>query len=384
MRTVTSSVMLTAGPGSIRVGLDAHAVGRQQTGNERFTVELATALARRDDVDVVCFLDRDAVWPADIQAAPRFVRLRARRPQLRIPFELPLRARRSVVDLLQVAYVAPPILEVPLVTVVHDLSFEDQPQMFSVPTRLRLKASVRHAVRKSAAVVTGSEFTRRRLIDIYGLPEAIVHHVRYGVGAYWRPIDTAEADAILAPYSLPDRFVLAVGTSDPRKNLERLVRAVAAIRSSGDADLALVLSGPDRRSGSLDDAIAAAGGTDWVKRLGYVDDAVLRALYAVADVFAYPSLYEGFGLPVLEALACGAVVVASGTTAVAEAAGDACVIVDPSDEESIRDGLRTALHDDGRRAEIRTRAQAHLAAFSWDGCATQMMDVYRSVVRPAG
>ncbi len=347
------------------IGIDAHTVGRRATGNERFTVELVAALGRRDDVDVITYMDVGAEWPADASPTPRIARLRARRPQLRIPLELPVRARRDRIDLLQVTYVAPPVLGVPLVTVVHDLSFEDHPELYPRRTCLRLRATVRGAVRRSAAVVTGSDFTRRRLLDVYRLPDSRVHHVTYGVGAQWRPMERPAADALLEGLRLPRRFVLAVGTSAPRKNLARLVSAVEALRtgSMDMADLGLVLAGPG------DESPAAS----WVTQLGYVSDEALRALYSVADAVAYVSLYEGFGLPVLEALACGAVVVASGTTATAEAAGDACVTVDPTDGASIADGLRQALTDEAQRAELRARAPAHVSRFSWDACAEQMV-----------
>ncbi len=355
------------------IGIDAHTVGRRATGNERVTVEMAAALVRRGDVDVIAYLDHAAEWPADAQPAPRLVRLRARRPQLRIPLELPVRTRRDRVDLLQVTYVAPPVIGVPLVTVVHDLSFEDHPELYPARTRLRLRATVGSAVRRSAAVVTGSDFTRRRLLDVYGLPPARVHQVRYGVGANWRPMEPDDAQALTADMGLPPLFVLAVGTSAPRKNLARLVAAVESLRAKKPelAELGLVLAGPV-------DAMPA--GAPWVTRLGYVSDETLRALYSVAGAVAYVSLYEGFGLPVLEALACGAVVVASATTATAEAAGEACVTVDPREVTSIAGGLSAALLDEPLRAGLRSRAPAHVAGFSWDACAGQMMDVYRAAL----
>jgi glycosyltransferase involved in cell wall biosynthesis len=119
-----------------------------------------------------------------------------------------------------------------------------------------------------------------------------------------------------------------------------------------------------------------------VSHLGYVTDDVLRALYGRAAAVAYVSLYEGFGLPVVEALASGATVVASGTTGVVEAAGDACVLVDPADVEAIADGLRRALEDAALRAELRGRAPAHLAKFTWTRAAATMAGVYRGVARP--
>ena len=366
----------------IRVAFDAHSVGRQQTGNERYVVELATALAARDDIDLLAYVDHGVAWPAGALPAPRLVELQTRVPQLRIPFELPWRARRDKAEVLQVNYVAPPIARLPIITTVHDVSYEDEPQLFSLPTRLRLQWLVRLSVRRSAAVTAVSQFTRTRLIELYGLSPDKVHLVPDGVGAHWRPVSAAESAAALAGLAVPPRFVLAVGTSHERKNLARLIAAVGALRAAGQPDLALVLAGPRGSTNDLvDGAIAANQAADWVSRLGYVDDVVLRALYSSAAAVAYVSLYEGFGLPVLEALASGATVVASATTAVGEAAGDACILVEPSDVEAIIGGLRVALENSTTRDELRGRAQAHLAQFTWTRAAAAMAQVYRGVAR---
>lgn len=367
----------------IRVAFDAHTVGRRQTGNERYAVELATALAARDDIDLLAYVDRGVSWPTDAQPAPALRELSARAPQLRIPLELPWRARRDRAEILQVSYVGPPLGGPPLVTTIHDLSFEDEPDLFALPTRLRLQWLVRRSARRSAAVTAVSEFTRQRVIDLYRLSAEKVHVVHDGVGSHWRPITAAESTAAMSGMDVPRPFILFVGTSHERKNLPRLIAAVSALRAAGQPDLALVVAGP-RTPGhdALDDAIAANHAAEWTKRLGYVDDEQLRALYGAAAAVAYVSLYEGFGLPVLEALASGATVVASRTTGVGEAAGDACILVDPSEIDSITDGLRRALDDGPLKVELRARAPAHLAQFTWSRAAAAMAQVYRGVARP--
>lgn len=364
------------------MAFDAHSVGRRQTGNERYAVELATALAARPDIDLLAYVNRGVTWPVDAQPQPRLVELRARAPQLRIPFELPWRARADRAELLFVTYVGPPVARLPVVAAVHDLSFEDRPELLARATRLRLQWSVRMTVRRAAAVTAISHFTRARLIDVYGLPSERVHYVPIGVGVQWRSPSPEDVAQVVKSHELPELFVLAVGTSQPRKNLARLIGAVASLRANGLPELSLVICGPYEGPDTVEQAIAGHHAQAWVYRTGYVDDASLRALYGAASAVAYVSLYEGFGLPVLEALASGATVVAGSATAVTEAAGDACVLVNPTDIDAIAAGLRAALEDEGLRRTLRGRAAAHLAQFTWPRAAAAMAEVYRSVARP--
>jgi glycosyltransferase involved in cell wall biosynthesis len=187
-----------------------------------------------------------------------------------------------------------------------------------------------------------------------------------------------ERSVRLAGVRLPATFVLAVGNLHPRKNIARLVRAVAAARDTGAADLHLVLAGQRGwDTTDVDAAIEAVGGRRWVHELGYVPTDMLRALYGEARAVAYVSRYEGFGLPALEALACGAVVVASDATALPEVVGEAAVLVDPLDHASIERGMLQAVTDETERARVRAAAAAQVARFSWERCAQATVAAYR-------
>jgi len=363
----------------IRVGLDAHAVGRRQTGNETYVVELATALARRRDVRPVAYLDRDVAWPDP--EGPRIERLRWRSRTIRLGLELPVRARRDRLDLLHVQYVAPPVAGTPVVVTIHDLSFVDVPDDLPTAMVWRLRATVGLAVRRAAVVLTVSEFTRRRLLEHYRLDPDRVIVTPNGVASRWQPLADDERDARLRTAGLtdlPERFVLGVGARHVRKDFDRLVRAVAAVRAEGESDVGLVLAGPD---GTATPAIAREirrlHAEHWTRIVGYVPDEALPALAGAAAAVAMPSRYEGFGLPVLEAQACGAVVVSVRAGAIPEVAGEAAILVEPGSDDALADGLRTALTDTTLRASLAVAGPRHAAGFTWDRCAAATVEGYR-------
>ena len=370
---------MTATSLEIRPAIDAHVVGRRKTGNETYVVNLATALARHANVHPIAYLDAGVSWPQP--DGPETRELSWRSSFLRIPVELPTQARRDRCDLLHVQYVAPPIARVPIVTAIHDVSFEDVPGLFPLRTEVRLKLTVRLSAWRSQTIITISQFTRGRIAHHYHIDPDLIVVTPLGVGNQWRPLARDDAVARLVALALPTRFVLAVGNLHPRKNIPRLVRAVAAAREAGAGDLHLVLAGqPWWRTGEIDEAIEDAVARRWVHFLGYVDDDTLVALYTCADVVAYPSLYEGFGLPVLEALACGAVVVASNTTAIPEVAGHAAILVDPLDVTEIAEAIAIASTDEQTRSSLRRAAPLQTARFTWDRCADLTVGAYRAAL----
>jgi glycosyltransferase involved in cell wall biosynthesis len=229
--------------------------------------------------------------------------------------------------------------------------------------------------RKAAVVIAVSDFTARETATLLGVSPSRIHTVYHGVSPVFHPLPEADVAQFRQRLGLPDRFILHIGTLEPRKNLLRLTRAFARLSMP---DVHLVLAGG---RGWLYDALFAEvdhlGIADRVHFPGYVDAQMLTLWYNAAEVFAYISNYEGFGLPVLEALACGVPTLTANTSSLPEASGDAALLVSPDDESAITEGLRLLLSDTTLRTTLRQRGLAHAAQFTWERSARQTVAVYR-------
>jgi glycosyltransferase involved in cell wall biosynthesis len=266
-----------------------------------------------------------------------------------------------------------------LVVTIYDLSFITHPELHLPANVAHCLAGTRLAIEQADAIIAISEHTRRDLLERLDAPaERITVTPLAHDPDFARVVDPRRLDAARKRYALPEQFVLFLGALEPRKNLLRLLDAYAALPAGLRHDVGLVVAG---MSGWLNDPIrervAELGLDKSVHFPGYVDAGDLSALYSLATALAYPSLYEGFGLPVLEAMACGTPVLTSNVSSLPEVAGDAAMLVDPADVESIAAGLRELLESASRRSALAARGMARAAAFSWDRCARQTLEVYR-------
>ena len=266
-------------------------------------------------------------------------------------------------------FVAPPA-RAPVVVTIHDLTFVHFPE-YSPPDVQRFPKLVRHALDRGATVHVDSDFVGAEVRDVFGLePDRVV---RVYPGLVSMAGGDAGAGRTLAG---TDRYVLALGTIEPRKNLPALVRAFDALAAE-QRDVSLVVAGPDGwDQGAFAAACATARHGDRVRRLGYVEATERRDLLAGAAAFAYPSIYEGFGIPPLEAMTAGVPVVASRAGSLPEVIGDAAQLVDPADEEAIAHELGRVLDDGDLRASLIARGHARVTAFSWSTMAAELSDLY--------
>jgi glycosyltransferase involved in cell wall biosynthesis len=229
--------------------------------------------------------------------------------------------------------------------------------------------------------VTISEHARSELIELLAVAPHRVTAVHCGVDAWWRATeDPAELAGARERAGLPARYLLSVGALEPRKNLALLIEAYALARRKG-LTLPLVVAGPAGwRSREIRDAPRRHGVADHVLLVGHLSRSDLRAAYSQAEAFVFPSLYEGFGLPVLEAMACGTPVIASCSSSLPEVAGDAAVLVDPADPDALAAALERVVGDETLRSDLRRRGVQRAAGFSWDEAARQTVDAYRTAL----
>ena len=280
-------------------------------------------------------------------------------------------------------YVASLWTPCPTVVTVHDMTVWLYPQ-YHYPRRLvAMRPIIPLVVRRAKAVIAVSHATKRDLVRILNIPEAKVHVVHSAPAPHFQPLAAGvDREALRRQLGLPEQYILHVGTIEPRKNLVRLVEAFACLRAAG-APQHLLFAGPRGwKSEPVYATVEQLGMGSAVHFLGHVPDESLVAMYNLADVVAFPSLYEGFGLPLVEAMACGTPVVTSGRGALREIGGQAAEFIDPESVDSLAGGLRRVLADAQRAQELKVRGLAQAALYSWQATASATLRVHKACLSP--
>jgi glycosyltransferase involved in cell wall biosynthesis len=366
----------------MRFAVDAHAIGRHLTGNEVYVRSLLREFAELDRASdfIACISEPEAE-----QWIPRRFSIRqvASNPLKRLGWDLSHAVRQSGADLLHVQYTSPLRARVPVVVTVHDVSFIEHPEYFTFTRRQQLRFTVKRTVKTSSRIITVSEFSKRAILRHYDVPADKVHVVPNAANPYFRVTNHDRARRIVREkLSLDAPFVLSVGDLQPRKNHVRLIEAFARLISAHPKlTHHLVLTGKDTWFGeNVRRAAARSGLASRIHFTGFVDDSELLELYNACECFVFPSLYEGFGLPILEAHACGRAVACSRTSAIPEVADGACLLFDPNDAGEITRAMADLLLDSELKARMERLGLKNATRFNWRSSALATLDVYRDVV----
>ena len=371
----------------MRIGIDYTAAVRQGAGIGRYTRGLIGALPACDAGNAYRLfvagrgVERQLPGAANFHArwlplTDRDTSIIWQRLRLPIPIELIL----GRLDLFHSPdFVLPPVLDARTVLTVHDLSFMRVPECAHPVLREYLLRVVPRSVRRADLILADSENTRRDVVELLGVAEERVRVVCPGVEARFQPVhDEATRSAVRERYGLARPFILGLGTLEPRKNFCGLIDAYARLAARGHlAHDLVIVGGKGWLYEPIFERVRELGLEARVHFTGRAADEDLPAIYSLASCLAYPSFYEGFGIPVLEAMACGTPVVTARVSSLPEAGGEAVLYADPHDVESLAQALERALDDEPLRGQLRAAGRVQAARFTWEAAAQALLEAYR-------
>jgi glycosyltransferase involved in cell wall biosynthesis len=373
-----------------RIGIDYTPAYEQGGGIGRLVRDLIHALAQHDHENAYRLfvagwqdppppLGDNFIWRGTRFRPKDLARLWHR---LRLP--VPIETFVGAVDLYHATdFVLPPVRKhTKTIVTVHDLSFVRVPEAASPSLKAYLDRVVPDSIARADHVIADSEATKRDIISEYGTNPAKITVLLSGIDARFQPEnDSDRLQAVRAKYGIGEKpYFFSIGTVQPRKNYSRIIKALKCLRDDG-YDVQLVIAGG---RGWLEDemyqTIAQTGIANAVKLIGFADDDDINALYSGSVGVVFTSLYEGFGFPVLEGLACGVPVITSNVSSLPEVAGDVALMVDPHDVDAIGDAMRRLLVDDALRQNMVERGFVHIQKFTWERSAKQLLNIYRKVL----
>lgn len=368
----------------MRIGIDVSFVTRDRVGVDQYLYNLLKSLAKTDTVNSY-FLYSNKDIPEEFTDIGRnfktvIFKNRILPRILWVQFILPGLLKRDGIDLLHApCYVAPAGAPCPMVITFHDMASWLFPQKFRIKHRIVYSLFVPSFAKKADGIIAVSECTKHDLVRLFRMPEEKITVVYEGASELFKPVDdTALLENIRKKYSLPGKYILYVGMLEPRKNVPVLVRAFKQLKDSTGVEHKLVIVG---KKGWMYDEIFKTVRSlkleDEVIFTGYITDKELPLIYSASELFVYPSAYEGFGLPLLEAMACGVPVIASNVSSIPEITGDAVVLVNPDNAGELSKAMNKIISDKSLQESIRKKGLERAGMFSWEKAAGQTLEVYK-------
>lgn len=381
------------------IGLNAQllslAPNYRSAGINRYIYNVLVNLSQHEGYYRFTAFLSDRNFPSAGHLNTQLSRLPTAKPPVRIfweQFVQPWILWRQGFDLLHsMAFAVPLWSSCPSLVTVYDLSFLRYPENFRRGNRLYLSQSVRLSASRASHFIAISEHTAREMVRLLGVEADRISVIHCGVEEHFRPLPGHEIERFRREKGLPERMILYLGTIEPRKNISTLIKAYHRLleiwprSAQGDSTPRLIVAGP--KGWEWEEVFALVEKLelgDQVMFPGFVPDTELPLWYNAAECFAYPSLYEGFGLPALEAMACGTPVITSNSSSLPEVVGEAGLTVSPEDVEGLADALRRVLTDSDLQDQLRQQGLERAARFSWEETARQTLAVYGRVLARGG
>jgi glycosyltransferase involved in cell wall biosynthesis len=371
-----------------RIGLDATALPPQPAGAGNYTINLIRSLAVLDtdfEFTIFSYQSGSELIKTDNNMSLNWVILPDKSPPRRLVWEqtgLPGLVQKTALDLLHSPhYTRPVALGCASVVTFHDMTFFLYPRYHTLFKRLYFPFAMRNSARSADALIAVSENTKKDILQHLNVPDSKIHVVYHGVDERFSPLyDKEQLNSISLKYNLPEDFILYVGVVEPRKNLIALLNAFRNLNKT-NKNLRLVIVG---QTGWGYDKVMELVETPELKGTvlltGYIPPDELPAIYNLAKIFVYPSIYEGFGLPVLEALACGTPTITTSVSALPEIIGDAGVLVPPDNDQALLDAMQTLLENDSEQNRLSKKGVQRAAFFTWERAARETCKVYQQVL----
>jgi glycosyltransferase involved in cell wall biosynthesis len=370
----------------MKIGIDFHSAEQPGSGNCTYVRNLVDALLDLNNDNEYVLYVTDSGYPyyqkfADARGVS--IRTLAGKDAPRRLLSLGLKTYQDRTDILHVQYVAPPFFRGKLVVTIHDICYLRYPEYFSFGKRIYLKHLVPRALKKSHQIIAVSDFSRQEIIRAYRVAEEKTHITPEAAPPQFIPgTNLQEQEVLLNRLGIKPKYLLFVGRLDVRKNISALISAFALLKRTKPIPHQLVITGRrDFLPGALQEQISGEDIVPHIVFTGFVPEELLPRLYAQAEVFVYPSFYEGFGLPVLEAMASGCPVIASNTSSLPEIAGEAALLVDPRQPERLAQAIWTVVSDGRLRKRLRQKGLEQARKFTWRRTAETTMSAYKKAVQ---
>jgi glycosyltransferase involved in cell wall biosynthesis len=366
----------------LKIGIDVHSIGSGKGGNETYYRELVKGFRGLDGNHefVLYHVGSRKSEPVDPAGRFAFQQLRPESRALRIPLTLPWRMRREKLDVFHAQYVVPPFSSCKTVVSIFDLAHERFPKFFHPLEAKRSQIMVRWSARRADHIVTVSNFSARDLVEIYGVDPEKITVTHLAASNDFHPMDRDRCQEFVArKYGVEGPFILYTGRLQARKNLVRLVEAYGQLRQRGMQEKLVLVGKSDWQSDQIVETISRLGLQSQVVLLGYVPQSDLPVILNAARLFVYPSIFEGFGLPVIESMACGIPTITSFGSSLEEVAGDAAILIDPLSVSSIADAIEKVTQSSGLQSFLSQKGIERSAQFSYRTAAAQTLRVYENV-----